>query len=87
MRLVVIHLRVNYELKQGCTDPALLNLYNAAEYLWALSMEPASHQFSGTLNFVVAPIFSEKLGSPELLTVYVVKMNFWKILHSCYRAS
>jgi hypothetical protein len=36
--------------------------------------------FSGALNFMVDTIFSENLGSPELLTDYVLsKMNFWKI--------
>jgi hypothetical protein len=43
-------------------------------------MEPASCQFSGALNFVVAAIFSENLYFPELLTDYVIrKLNFWKI--------
>ena len=57
MRLFAIHLDVSYELKQGCTNPELLNLYDAAQYLWVRVMEPASCQFSGALNFVVAPIF------------------------------
>ena len=43
-------------------------------------MDPASYQFFGALNFVVASKFSENLGSPELLTDYVVRnSNFWEI--------
>jgi hypothetical protein len=47
MRLFAIHLDVSYELKQGCTNPELLNLYDAAQCLWVRDMEPASCQFSG----------------------------------------
>jgi hypothetical protein len=57
MRLFAIHLDASYELKQGCTNSELLNLYDAAQYLWVRGIEPASCQFSGASNFVVAPIF------------------------------
>jgi len=43
-------------------------------------MEPASCQIFGALNFVVASIFSENLGSPELITDYVARhLNLWEI--------
>ena len=64
MRLFVIHLGVRYELKQGCINPGLLNLNDAAYYLWVLSIEPASCQFFGALNFVVASIFFRKIWVP-----------------------